>query len=156
MRVLCPSLGADATLGILGRASDRRHRGRAFLPDYLGSRARGDRRGCRQPRREGSGGGRLSIRLRAFGLLSMSIIGSAHFPKRAGPHGPDTPLPTSAAAAARLLLLHRRGSRQAADPRHLERGQYVAGGRSEEHTSELQALMRISYAVFCLKKKTPQ
>src|SRR3546814_1928024 len=32
-----------------------------------------------------------------------------------------------------------------------------AGGkseRSEEHTSELQSLMRISYAVFCLKKKT--
>src|SRR3546814_1713103 len=30
------------------------------------------------------------------------------------------------------------------------------GGRSEEHTSELQSLMRISYAVFCLKKKTTQ
>src|SRR3546814_12849409 len=29
-------------------------------------------------------------------------------------------------------------------------------GRSEEHTSELQSLMRISYAVFCLKKKTHQ
>src|SRR3546814_6825810 len=28
------------------------------------------------------------------------------------------------------------------------------GARSEEHTSELQSLMRISYAVFCLKKKT--
>src|SRR3546814_4689655 len=28
------------------------------------------------------------------------------------------------------------------------------GKRSEEHTSELQSLMRISYAVFCLKKKT--
>src|SRR3546814_4528701 len=31
--------------------------------------------------------------------------------------------------------------------------QYIAS-RSEEHTSELQSLMRISYAVFCLKKKT--
>src|SRR3546814_8999658 len=29
----------------------------------------------------------------------------------------------------------------------------VDAGRSEEHTSELQSLMRISYAVFCLKKK---
>src|SRR3546814_9312948 len=29
-------------------------------------------------------------------------------------------------------------------------------GRSEEHTSELQSLMRISYAVFCLQKKTTQ
>src|SRR3546814_8265964 len=39
------------------------------------------------------------------------------------------------------------------------RGEYVPGPcthrpRSEEHTSELQSLMRISYAVFCLKKKT--
>src|SRR3546814_4880350 len=33
-------------------------------------------------------------------------------------------------------------------------GQIAAfGRRSEEHTSELQSLMRISYAVFCLKKK---
>src|SRR3546814_6222316 len=31
---------------------------------------------------------------------------------------------------------------------------YVRRVRSEEHTSELQSLMRISYAVFCLKKKT--
>src|SRR3546814_1409836 len=31
---------------------------------------------------------------------------------------------------------------------------FEAFGRSEEHTSELQSLMRISYAVFCLKKKT--
>src|SRR3546814_5022109 len=30
----------------------------------------------------------------------------------------------------------------------------LVGQRSEEHTSELQSLMRISYAVFCLKKKT--
>src|SRR3546814_10590262 len=34
------------------------------------------------------------------------------------------------------------------------RGQLSAAERSEEHTSELQSLMRISYAVFCLKKKT--
>src|SRR3546814_5293515 len=32
----------------------------------------------------------------------------------------------------------------------------ASGSRSEEHTSELQSLMRISYAVFCLKKKTKQ
>src|SRR3546814_5363900 len=35
-----------------------------------------------------------------------------------------------------------------ADPEHA-----AGAGRSEEHTSELQSLMRISYAVFCLKKK---
>src|SRR3546814_5738587 len=32
-------------------------------------------------------------------------------------------------------------------------GRRIEEGRSEEHTSELQSLMRISYAVFCLKKK---
>src|SRR3546814_5686452 len=42
----------------------------------------------------------------------------------------------------------------------VDRGEFFAdlaflgrAGRSEEHTSELQSLMRISYAVFCLKKK---
>src|SRR3546814_7901288 len=33
---------------------------------------------------------------------------------------------------------------------------YEVDVRSEEHTSELQSLMRISYAVFCLKKKTDE
>src|SRR3546814_7287343 len=33
---------------------------------------------------------------------------------------------------------------------------HIVGERSEEHTSELQSLMRISYAVFCLKKKKNQ
>src|SRR3546814_2539245 len=36
-------------------------------------------------------------------------------------------------------------------------GEFLGGRqRSEEHTSELQSLMRISYAVFCLKKKTKE
>src|SRR3546814_10079585 len=43
------------------------------------------------------------------------------------------------------------------EPPHRREGGTVAGiracERSEEHTSELQSLMRISYAVFCLKKK---
>src|SRR3546814_5404577 len=37
--------------------------------------------------------------------------------------------------------------------RRLHADQPRGGHRSEEHTSELQSLMRISYAVFCLKKK---
>src|SRR3546814_4223678 len=49
-----------------------------------------------------------------------------------------------------------RGSRPAPRPADAP-GKVVAGAgapaRSEEHTSELQSLMRISYAVFCLKKK---
>src|SRR3546814_3260323 len=35
----------------------------------------------------------------------------------------------------------------------IERDPFAPWQRSEEHTSELQSLMRISYAVFCLKKK---
>src|SRR3546814_10118758 len=35
-----------------------------------------------------------------------------------------------------------------------QKGLQAENVRSEEHTSELQSLMRISYAVFCLKKKT--
>src|SRR3546814_4034148 len=38
-------------------------------------------------------------------------------------------------------------------PRTKLEGRHAGHGRSEEHTSELQSLMRISYAVFCLKKK---
>src|SRR3546814_8069005 len=41
-------------------------------------------------------------------------------------------------------LAYRAGATDSRDP---------PTGRSEEHTSELQSLMRISYAVFCLKKK---
>src|SRR3546814_9687391 len=33
---------------------------------------------------------------------------------------------------------------------------FIGAGRSEEHTSELQSLMRISYALFCLKKTTSE
>src|SRR3546814_4590978 len=46
---------------------------------------------------------------------------------------------------AKLVQAIRRASRQQIDQ--------AASLRSEEHTSELQSLMRISYAVFCLKKK---
>src|SRR3546814_4928715 len=48
---------------------------------------------------------------------------------------PESPIPNPRPTHARLRL------------------QEPAQGRSEEHTSELQSLMRISYAVFCLKKK---
>src|SRR3546814_9800440 len=48
----------------------------------------------------------------------------------------------------------RRGNRRTACRTAAGGATAAAGtGRSEEHTSELQSLMRISYAVFCLKKK---
>src|SRR3546814_1864765 len=56
--------------------------------------------------------------------------------------------------AQQVLAAAGRPVRPQADgqPGRLRRGN--VGGRSEEHTSELQSLMRISYAVFCLKKNT--
>src|SRR3546814_8956505 len=60
-----------------------------------------------------------------------------------GMDGAFARLPRGAAGAGRLAA-------PARQPDPLMAG---AGGRSEEHTSELQSLMRISYAVFCLKKK---
>src|SRR3546814_2616862 len=50
--------------------------------------------------------------------------------------------------AGRCFRLHRKHNRH----RRIGRGSPIPD-RSEEHTSELQSLMRISYAVFCLKKK---
>src|SRR3546814_1123274 len=50
-------------------------------------------------------------------------------------------LPFVAGYLTRRLLVAKRGAA------------WYEGRRSEEHTSELQSLMRISYAVFCLKKK---
>src|SRR3546814_4136903 len=53
--------------------------------------------------------------------------------------------------------LERHGLRQTPD--RMLRGAVVGeagAARSEEHTSELQSLMRSSYAVFCLKKKKPK
>src|SRR3546814_7132260 len=51
---------------------------------------------------------------------------------------------------ADLVVLLQKVLNCCAPPRCQEDG---AQARSEEHTSELQSLMRISYAVFCLKKK---
>src|SRR3546814_1395594 len=67
------------------------------------------------------------------------------------------------ALGQQVTVLHRRFDRRAAErPVRLHRRARefeiacagLPAGRSEEHTSELQSLMRISYAVFCLKKKT--
>src|SRR3546814_2395137 len=62
---------------------------------------------------------------------------------------------TMSRAGHGVLVYARSGCENAAD----DIGFVTGGGRddknrSEEHTSELQSLMRISYAVFCLKKKT--
>src|SRR3546814_5833967 len=69
---------------------------------------------------------------------------------------PGTPLDDTAAVASRAAGL------LAEQPEVMTVFQDIGSDgadvrmRSEEHTSELQSLMRISYAVFCLKKKTKQ
>src|SRR3546814_7701756 len=50
-----------------------------------------------------------------------------------------------------ILIVDRRGTFIRVSPSSAQ----IIGYRSEEHTSELQSLMRISYAGFCSKKKTP-
>src|SRR3546814_5960626 len=71
--------------------------------------------------------------------------------------------------AHRLRHRHRRGERRHSPHVHFryddiaqrmafqrhDANLFQGRNRSEEHTSELQSLMRISYAVFCLKKKKP-
>src|SRR3546814_4511438 len=60
-----------------------------------------------------------------------------------------------ACAAASLAISGAALSHDAAKPSDAQIAHIAyTAGRSEEHTSELQSLMRISYAVFCLKKKT--
>src|SRR3546814_19713962 len=51
-------------------------------------------------------------------------------------------------------LLADRQPRRGQDRRQPDRRRKLRARRSEEHTSELQSLMRLSYAVFCLKKQT--
>src|SRR3546814_7267060 len=70
-------------------------------------------------------------------------------------------LPAPAGAARRVSAGEMRGQAQITeldrftvrDRLHVRERRIAGQRRSEEHTSELQSLMRISYAVFCLKKK---
>src|SRR3546814_10330532 len=73
--------------------------------------------------------------------LSTQVVGSAILPAQ----GPS----------ARRSTGERRHHHQTVSPADYHRRtlNYHTFFRSEEHTSELQSLMRISYAVFCLKKK---
>src|SRR3546814_6376704 len=86
-------------------------------------------------------------------------------------HRPRGELPADVPHDRRLLRCRRQArARRERRTRRLVRDRRLQGGdglvprpvperlreRSEEHTSELQSLMRISYAAFCLKKKNKQ
>src|SRR3546814_7605147 len=69
----------------------------------------------------------------------------------AGGEWSDEPIDVSALGALNADLAFNAGGIQFRD---VKIGKSSLAVRSEEHTSELQSLMRISYAVFCLKNKT--
>src|SRR3546814_1569989 len=114
---------------LLGGAQEYRERNRLSRP-------------AARPARRAEAGGRTAHRrdADAAGLPLHFVAGLDHplsFRSRA-----QHPAPASRHQGDERLARGRRAVR-APDP-----------ARSEEHTSELQSLMRISYAVFCLKKKT--
>src|SRR3546814_4900936 len=84
-----------------------------------------------------------SVRLQPFGQRAASSGGR-------GGHGPRHAARDQPSAERRKLSTTRLRHRPR---REVERCRPEHQPRSEEHTSELQSLMRISYAVFCLKKK---
>src|SRR3546814_4806012 len=65
----------------------------------------------------------------------------------------DTLFPYTTLFRSHIHQRRERRFQQARENRFVSRLDRHSGNRSEEHTSELQSLMRISYAVFCLKKK---
>src|SRR3546814_5672217 len=105
-------------------------------------------RSCWRPRRIGSGFGSEADRRWRCRSIPSSVRRSC-----AARHPEDKAEDKRAASRVE-------GARREAMIRKLKSGYRIYSrkkdpetGRSEEHTSELQSLMRISYAVFCLKKK---
>src|SRR3546814_4374739 len=78
--------------------------------------------------------------------LQLVVLAAAEQPfQAAAAHGPDDRRIRRSVGKLRQIEQGIGGRMPGADHQH------TAVGRSEEHTSELQSLMRISYAVFCLK-----
>src|SRR3546814_7962011 len=83
------------------------------------------------------------------GHAPLRIRGGRHL------HGIEYASPVASAqvkSAVLLAGLYAQGETVVREPQPTR--DYTEAMRSEEHTSELQSLMRISYAVFCLKKNT--
>src|SRR3546814_7318430 len=127
-------------------SSDLSETPRAFLDDMIGRRHRDIAVGA-------GGGHGGDPRLLAGG------IGDDQRPARRGDAIGEIGALLRIVGDARILRKrrHRRVARRLEAVAQLEQvlalGIGGGGPRSEEHTSELQSLMRISYAVFCLKKK---
>src|SRR3546814_5502075 len=92
---------------------------------------------------------------RLLGLVAVGDHAAVEPVRRAGDVGGCLGDPAAGAALGgdqQVARLAQPGADGVDDAAQLGVGR---NGRSEEHTSELQSLMRISYAVFCLKKQKP-
>src|SRR3546814_4427758 len=94
-------------------------------------------------------GGRPGPLLASADMLIATIKGRGGH--AAMPHDCVDPIPVACEIVTALQTFIARQV-PVADPAVLTIAK-IEAGKSEEHTSELQSLMRISYAVFCLKKK---
>src|SRR3546814_5033703 len=82
-------------------------------------------------------------------------VGDQHHQRASRPHGVQSGEAAVAGGAHDAASAPSRGtgSPSSSSVKHTVASSATPENRSEEHTSELQSLMRISYAVFCLKKK---
>src|SRR3546814_2585069 len=86
-------------------------------------------------------------------LSHARFINKAHAPISGSPFAKSHKMTRQAYSAGKQTLLSPFMTQVAPIPIRRSRSTSGKVWRSEEHTSELQSLMRISYAVFCLKKK---
>src|SRR3546814_2699248 len=129
---------------------------------YMNKRAQGlFDPGC-EPTLAGTEEKVLDMRKTAVFLLCLMVVpGFAHAAvdcssttvPQAAPLRPTVIAPVSSELAASAYQL---GTQVSVLSQAYDESQSADQVRSEEHTSELQSLMRISYAVFCLKKKQQQ
>src|SRR3546814_7096037 len=130
-----------------------------------GRGGRRQRNGRRSGRRGGSGSvpGRMAVPGHAAAVAMTAQVNLQHRrqPPRLAPTRPRAtlaPMPSPHQCDFTLEPADNERLANLAGPfdAHLRQIELRLGVRSEEHTSELQSLLRISYAVFCLKKKTNQ
>src|SRR3546814_3004449 len=106
----------------------------------------------------GGGGGycRTCSAVRADSLSGIACRRDGEWRLRmtSAPEGRQADAADYRMAGADDLIMQSAQTMMRGDPLDSAAEQRARAGRSEEHTSELQSLMRTSYAVFCLKKKT--
>src|SRR3546814_7540532 len=133
-------MGGGAGVVVVEEYEHAKARGAKIYAEVIGYGLSGDAYHVTAPHPEGSGAYRameMAMRKSGLSLDDIDYINA---------HGTSTPLGDELElGAVRRLFGDAIGNLSMSSTK---------SARSEEHTSELQSLMRISYAVFCLKKKT--